>query len=172
MGRIGGSPLSEPVVSVVFSDGAAFTPEKGQTAPCAAGVVSEDGYARAEFLGNGTISEAEYLGVIFALEAAYARGLRYIEVRTDSEFIVKQLDGEYGIKEQRLRPYYERACGLLTRFDRASVKHTGRENNEAAHNAANVALSRGAASHPSTWPSPSAYLPARAEQGSLDGFDS
>jgi ribonuclease HI len=92
------------------------------------------------YLGQATNNVAEYRGLIHALRWALARGARHVQIRSDSELVVKQLNGQYRVKHPAMVPLHSEAAGLLGRFERASVVHVPREANRAADRLANQAL--------------------------------
>ncbi len=94
-------------------------------------------------IGRATNNDAEYAGLVAGLEAALDAGITDLEVRLDSQLLVRQVLGEYRVKAQNLKPLHRRAVGLLTRFDRASVVHVPREQNTLADALANEALDAG-----------------------------
>jgi ribonuclease HI/probable phosphoglycerate mutase len=89
---------------------------------------------------RATNNDAEYAGLVAGLEAAVDAGVRNLEVRLDSQLLVRQLLGEYRVKAPNLRQPHRRAVGLLTRFDQARVVHVPREQNTIADSLANAAL--------------------------------
>ncbi|WP_066412122.1 ribonuclease HI [Halorubrum aethiopicum] len=100
------------------------------------GVVAEGG----ERIGRVTNNQAEYAALIRALEAADEYGFDEIDVRGDSELIVKQVRGEWNANDPELRERRVRARELLDRFDRWSIAHVPREINARADDLANEAL--------------------------------
>lgn len=89
---------------------------------------------------GGTNNQAEYLAAIAALGAARDLGARRVELRMDSELVVRQLNGEYRVKNEGLQPLYERAQVLLRGFDDWRCVHVRREHNSEADRLANRAL--------------------------------
>lgn len=129
---------------VVYSDGAS----RGNPGPAALGavVIDPSGKVRAEqseAIGVTTNNVAEYRGLIAGLEAALALGARRLEVRMDSELLVKQATGLYRIKHPGLIPLAQRAVQLRARFDEVSFRHVRRELNKHADALANRALNLG-----------------------------
>jgi ribonuclease HI len=126
---------------IVHTDGAA----RGNPGPAAIGVVIEDAdghtvYEASRTLGNRTNNEAEYLALIAALE--YLRGLRAREAdfRLDSELVVRQLNGEYKVKEPRLQALHGQVVMLLNTVPKHTIRHVRREQNARADELANEAL--------------------------------
>jgi ribonuclease HI len=127
----------------VYFDGAS----RGNPGPAAVGwvVVTGDGIVAegGERIGETTNNRAEYEALIRGLEAARDYGLSAVDVRGDSELIVKQLRGEYDVNHPELRERRARALELLESFERYSIEHVPREINERADNLANEALDDG-----------------------------
>jgi ribonuclease HI len=126
---------------IVYSDGAS----RGNPGLAAAGavVIDPQGKVRAEIseaLGVTTNNIAEYRGLIAGLEAALELGAREVEVRMDSELIVRQATGRYRVKSPGLIPYFNRLNQLRRRFDRIDFNHVRRELNKHADALANRAL--------------------------------
>jgi ribonuclease HI len=93
-------------------------------------------------LGRATNNQAEYQGAIAALEAALGLGAQEVELRIDSELVVRQLWGRYRVKNPRLAPLYKRILDLRSRFERVAIVHVPREQNRVADKLANEALDR------------------------------
>jgi len=100
------------------------------------GIVAEGG----ERIGRVTNNQAEYAALIRALEAADEYDFDEIDVRGDSQLIVKQVRGEWNANDPELRERRVRVRELLERFDRWSIGHVPREINERADDLANEAL--------------------------------
>ncbi|HVK11075.1 MAG TPA: ribonuclease HI family protein [Gemmataceae bacterium] len=102
------------------------------------GVVEESG-----LLGKETNNVAEYTALIKALEKAHGMGLRRLKIHSDSELLVKQIGGEYRVKNEDLKPLYEEAKGLMRGFAAVTVAHVRREQNKRADELCNIALDGG-----------------------------
>ncbi|WP_144799757.1 ribonuclease HI [Halorubrum depositum] len=124
----------------VYFDGAS----RGNPGPGAVGwcLVTSDGVVAegGERIGRVTNNQAEYAALIRALEAADEYGFEAIDVRGDSELIVKQVRGEWDANDPELREKRVRVRELLERFDRWSIGHVPREINARADDLANEAL--------------------------------
>ncbi|WP_435063606.1 ribonuclease HI [Halobaculum sp. EA56] len=124
----------------VYFDGAS----RGNPGPAAIGwaVVTGDGIVSegGERIPDTTNNRAEYAALIRALEAAVDYGLDEVDVRGDSQLIVKQVRGEWDANDPDLREQRVRARELLERFDRWSIEHVPREINERANELANEAF--------------------------------
>ena len=91
-------------------------------------------------LGRATNNVAEYQALLHALKWAAARGEKRLLVFSDSELLVRQIEGRYKVKNAALRPLYEQARILMTRFDDVKVSHVRREQNTDADALVNRAL--------------------------------
>ena len=124
----------------VYFDGAS----RGNPGPGAVGwcLVTSDGIAAegGERIGRVTNNQAEYAALIRALEAADEYGFDEIDVRGDSELIVKQVRGEWNTNDPDLRECRVRVHELLRQFDDWTLEHVPREINERADDLANDAL--------------------------------
>lgn len=131
--------------AVLWTDGAA----RGNPGPAGIGAIlkSNSGevlYTGSEFLGHTTNNVAEYQAVLLGLRGALAQGLMRIEVRADSELLIKQLKGEYRVKSPGLRPLFEEARRLIARFASVKLTHIRRELNGEADRLANQGIDRAA----------------------------
>jgi ribonuclease HI/probable phosphoglycerate mutase len=97
-------------------------------------------HSGARALGRATNNEAEYNAAIAALEAALGLGARRIELRMDSELVVRQLWGRYKVRNPRLASLYKRVLALRDQFDRVVIVHVPRAQNKVADKLANQAL--------------------------------
>ncbi|MBN1643581.1 MAG: ribonuclease HI family protein [Dehalococcoidales bacterium] len=91
-------------------------------------------------IGVTTNNVAEYQALIDSLKEALKLGGRQVEVRSDSELMVQQLNGRYKIKAVVLRPLYLEAGKLLSQFESVKIKHIPREQNTEADRLANQAV--------------------------------
>ena len=126
---------------VVFFDGGA----RGNPGPAAYGYVleSEDGHvlaAHGEAIGRATNNVAEYSGLVAGLAKAADVGVRELEVVSDSELLVKQMRGEYKVKNEALRELWEEASDLEKKFGRVRYTAVRRAHNELADRLVNEAL--------------------------------
>lgn len=129
--------------AVLHTDGASL----GNPGPAGAGFVltAEDGRVLAEGaipLVPDTVNVAEYRALIAGLHEALRQGIRRLEVRMDSELVIKQLRGEYRVKAGNLRPLFEWAKKLERRFDEISWRHVPRKQNQRADELAGEAAQR------------------------------
>ncbi|MCG3127020.1 MAG: Ribonuclease H [Phycisphaerae bacterium] len=121
---------------------------RGNPGPAAAAVVIErDGVAVFEagyFLGRQTNNAAEYQALVLALKWAIANAESDIAVFSDSELLVRQIRGEYKVKNAGLEPLYREAQALLLKVDNWTLQHVPRERNRRADALVNQTLDRGA----------------------------
>ena len=96
----------------------------------------------AETIGTATNNVAEYTALVRALEAATDLGLKRIAVLSDSELLVKQMNGEYRVKHPDLIPLYEDARELVKEFDSVAISHVRREFNKRADALCNEAMDK------------------------------
>lgn len=92
------------------------------------------------YLGRATNNVAEYQGLIHALRYARARGAKSVRVYSDSELVVRQINGEYKVKHPDMKALHREAGSLLGSFRDAKVAHVPRERNRDADRLANQAL--------------------------------
>ncbi|MBN2181849.1 MAG: phosphoribosylglycinamide formyltransferase [Sedimentisphaerales bacterium] len=130
-----------PDKTVVYIDGGS----RGNPGPAAAayciknpdGSVSE---AKAFFLGRATNNVAEYTALVKALEAAHQTGTKQLTVFSDSELLVRQINGQYKVKSELIKPLFQKACDILEQFDQWKIRHVLREKNKDADRLVNKAL--------------------------------
>lgn len=135
--------MPKPHVITVRFDGGS----RGNPGPAGAGVVLEadDGTVLRGFglfLGHTTNNVAEYRGLIAGLEAARQLGAVGVHVRGDSELVVKQLLGDYRVKNETLKPLFDKATALLRQFEHVEIAHNTREHNRLADRLANLAIDK------------------------------
>lgn len=133
---------SEEVKSIhIYTDGGSRgNPGPGAGAyvlKTAAGALIE---SRAIFLPETTNNAAEYTGVLEALSAAAKRGADEIILYSDSELLVRQINGQYKVKSENLKALYEQCMKRLAGFRRWRVVHIPREKNDQADRLANEAM--------------------------------
>jgi probable phosphoglycerate mutase len=104
---------------------------------------TEDGTvldARGDTIGVATNNVAEYSGLIAGLESALERDVTELEVVSDSELLVKQMRGEYKVKNEALRELVADADALARRLSKVTYTAVRREHNELADTLVNEAL--------------------------------
>lgn len=94
----------------------------------------------AQTLGTATNNVAEYTGLVRGLELAADRGIRNLAVFSDSELLVKQMNGEYRVKNADLQDLYREASELRRRFESVTLAHVRREQNKRADFLCNEAM--------------------------------
>ena len=125
----------------VYSDGAA----RGNPGPAGAGAVLTDAAGNViarlgRYLGKQTNNVAEYEGLLLGLKHARELGYREVEVRADSQLLIRQLKGEYAVRHAGLKPLHAEALRLLRSFDRYDLQHVPREENALADEMSNRAI--------------------------------
>ena len=118
---------------------------RGNPGPAAYGYVLEtdDGHvlaAHGERIGTATNNVAEYRALVAGLEKALELGADELEVVSDSELLVKQMRGEYKVKNQALRELRDEAEALARRLRKINYTAVRREHNELADRLVNEAL--------------------------------
>jgi len=129
---------------IAYIDGAS----RGNPGPAAAGFTLADSagtqlQAKAFFLGRATNNIAEYTSLVKALEAAKKIGTEQLVIFSDSELLVRQINGQYKVKSEQIRPLFRQAVNLLGEFKNWRVRHITREKNEQADELVNQALNLG-----------------------------
>jgi ribonuclease HI len=121
---------------------------RGNPGPAGAGVTIQDEkgaalFEAAFFLGPMTNNMAEYTGLLRALDAAQKLKGTDLSVFSDSELLVRQINGEYRVKDEKLKPLWEEALTKLKSFPKWKVQHVRREGNQRADELANTAMDAG-----------------------------
>ena len=125
----------------IHSDGAA----RGNPGPSGAGAVLRDEKDSVvaqvcEYLGEMTNNQAEYSALIFALEEAKRLGATGVAIFADSELMVKQIMGEYKVKNEGLKPLFQQVVKALRAIGPYTIEHLPRERNKEADKLANRAI--------------------------------
>jgi len=127
---------------IIHTDGGA----RGNPGPAAAGVVvrdAEDGqvvHQKGIFLGKATNNVAEYRGLLVGLEFAAGMKADEVTVKSDSELLVKQMNGEYRVKNETLKVLFEQANDMVRAFDSCTFQHIPRGQNKEADRLVNRAI--------------------------------
>ncbi|MFA6000919.1 MAG: Nif3-like dinuclear metal center hexameric protein [Thermoleophilia bacterium] len=100
----------------------------------------------ADYIGEATNNVAEYQAVISGVEMALDHGILQLAIFSDSELIVRQLEGRYKVKNEGLRPYYQQAKSILSRLEEYEITAIPREANTHADELVNAALDEAAKS--------------------------
>ena len=96
--------------------------------------------AHSEAIGRATNNVAEYSGLVAGMQKAVELGVRELEVISDSELLVKQMRGDYRVKNETLRALWEEANDLERRFAKVRYTAVRRAHNELADRLVNEAL--------------------------------
>jgi ribonuclease HI len=96
-----------------------------------------------EFLGIQTNNFAEYSGLLAVLDYAVKQGHPRLKVVSDSELMVKQIQGKYQVKSPGLKPLYEEAKRRIAKLEKFEISHALRHKNKDADRLANDAMDRG-----------------------------
>ena len=126
---------------LVMVDGAA----RGNPGPAGCGAVILDGNGKvvkelSRYLGHTTNNVAEYEGLLMGLEALLQLGKKRICVQSDSQLLVRQLNGEYRVKDEKLKTLFQKAVTLLRQFEAYRILHVPREMNRLADRLANKGI--------------------------------
>jgi len=129
---------------IAYTDGGA----RGNPGPAGYGVVIQNEVGQkvtslSQYLGHQTNNVAEYQGLIAALEYAAEHGPKALKAVSDSELLVKQIRGEYKVKNPTLQDLHARARQLIRQLDWFSIQHVLRGKNAEADQLANEAMDRG-----------------------------
>jgi ribonuclease HI len=112
-------------------------------AGCGAAICDADGAVvekLGRYLGHATNNVAEYEALLMGLEALAKSGKKRIRVQSDSQLLVRQLNGEYRVKDEKLKSLFQRATTLLRQFESYRILHVPREENKLADRLANKAI--------------------------------
>lgn len=121
---------------------------RGNPGPAGFGVViraADDGtplVTAGRFIGNATNNVAEWQGLIFGLKEARRLGAAQVTVHGDSQLVIRQMTGQYRVKQPHLKPLHAEAQAEVKAIGRATFTHNLREHNELADKLANRAMDR------------------------------
>ena len=122
-----GNPGPSGVGFVIFS---AETQDQAADSICEGGA----------FIGEATNNVAEYQAMLWGLENAHALGVRHLKIRADSELLVKQVKGEYKVRNEGIKPLFNKVVAELSGFTSFEISHVYREDNSRADALANEAM--------------------------------
>jgi len=125
---------------VVYSDGGCKN--KTGESVCGASIQTTDGDevgSISENLGKGTNNTAEYTSAIKGLQKALELGASDVELIMDSQLVIRQLQGQYSVNKDHLKPLYSKVISLLGVFDTYQLTHVKREFNKRADELAGAA---------------------------------
>jgi ribonuclease HI len=125
-----------PAALVLYFDGAS----RGNPGPSSYGVFSPSGIRRMAAIGRTTNNVAEWRGFLAALDAALETGATDVEIRADSQLVLKQFLGEYRMKAPHLAHFLQEAREKARRIKKLRVVHVPRAENHEADALANEAL--------------------------------
>jgi len=142
---------------------------RGNPGPAGIGVLlEEEGGARDEyyaFLGTATNNVAEYAALLVLAVLSLERGAAELTIHSDSELLVKQMEGAYRVRNPKLQVLHAAARRLLARIPRVTLRHVPREENRDADRLANRAMDERSSSGP--LPGEVAALVGSGEQGTF-----
>ena len=127
----------------VYIDGAS----RGNPGPAGVGVVFMSPEAKplrqfSKYLGETTNNVAEYLALVYALQEAMQAGYAALTVKTDSELLARQVNGQYRVRDGQLRLLHDLALHLVHGFRQCRVEHIHRTENRLADRLAGQAVTR------------------------------
>ena len=151
------SKISPPASARLFSDSRPAAPpagvhianidgaSRGNPGPASYAVVLRDPSGKivlelAKNVGRETNNVAEYFALLAALDYATSHGIRALRIRSDSELLVRQMEGRYKVKSADLKPLHERGSKLARQLEYSIIEHVPREMNREADGLANLAL--------------------------------
>lgn len=129
---------------LAYTDGGS----RGNPGPAGAGAILYDADTKtvlaeiSEYLGKQTNNVAEYTALLLAIQKAKELGAERVDFRLDSELIVKQMNGEYKVKNEHLAKLFVQIWNLRQQFVRVTFEHIRREKNKEADKLANDAMDR------------------------------
>jgi ribonuclease HI len=126
---------------VIHTDGVS----KGNPGVAAIGATIKDEKGRlitsiSRRIGWATNNQAEYIAIITALEETIRLGVRQVELNSDSELVVRQINGRYRVKKEALKPLFQRVKKLRGSLESCTINHIPRQQNREADRLANRAL--------------------------------
>jgi ribonuclease HI len=141
---------------------------RGNPGPSGYGALVQDEHGAvlaelSEFLGMRTNNYAEYSGLLGCLQYALDQNHRRLKVVSDSELMVKQIQGKYQVKSPDLKPLYEEAKRRIAQLDGFEISHALRHKNKDADRLANEAIDRGMKRSGPPAPAKATPYPTKAE---------
>ena len=92
----------------------------------------EELFTFSEYLDDATNNEAEYTALIYGLKLLIKENVLNIDIYSDSELVVKQINGLYNVKNQRMKKLYDKAISLLSQLELWTFSHVLRDKNQVA----------------------------------------
>jgi len=125
----------------IYTDGGA----RGNPGPAGIGVVILDEKKKkikelSKYIGEATNNNAEYNALIYGCEEALLLNANEATIYLDSELVVKQINGEYRVKDEGIKPLFEKAVNALKNFKTFEIKHIDRSKNKDADKLVNKAI--------------------------------
>ena len=136
-----GSATNWPDNVIINTDGAS----RGNPGPASLGLTAQEPsgevvYEYAEAIGHQTNNVAEYSAVKKALELAVTNQVKHLTIRSDSEFLIKQMKGLYKVKSESIKGLYVACDALRKKLKKVEFEHVRREKNYRADELANMVL--------------------------------
>jgi ribonuclease HI len=134
------STATATAMHILYFDGCS----KGNPGRAGAGAVIYDAtetevFAESVFAGHSTTNnEAEYTGLILGLNAALKQGITELQVRGDSQLVIRQMQGKYKVNSPKLVPLHACATTLASKFAKIDYEHVYRDKNKRADALSNV----------------------------------
>jgi ribonuclease HI len=128
---------------IIYVDGAS----RGNPGPASYGFAVFDSQGKllhkgSRYIGNTTNNVAEYTALIEALRYVIKQSISAVEIRSDSQLLVRQIKGEYKVRTQHIQDLYDQVRELLRHFVFYQIQHVPRSENKLADRLANEALDR------------------------------
>jgi ribonuclease HI len=125
----------------IYIDGAS----RGNPGPSGIGVILKDGVSAparqlSKYVGETTNNVAEYLALLYALQEALQQGYAAVRVKTDSELLARQINGQYKVRDPQLRLLHDLAAHLRQGFRECVIEHIPRTQNASADRLAGRAV--------------------------------
>ena len=124
---------------LVYTDGASRG-NPGQSGIGAVLFLSDTEITVYRYIGVATNNEAEYQAAILGLTTGLDHGVKCLTLKSDSEVIIRQLEGKYAVRSKNLIPLCEEARRLISKYDKVTLESIPREQNEIADHLANLAI--------------------------------
>ena len=142
--------------TIVHIDGAARGNPGPASFACVLNTPGQPVVEWSEALGTATNNVAEYTALVKALTRAKELHLSQLHIHSDSELLVKQMNGIYRVKNEELKCLYDAAQSLIDAFDKVEISHVRREQNKRADELCNITLDGNKPSRPTSSASSSA----------------
>ncbi len=128
--------------ATLYSDGGS----RGNPGPAGIGFVlradDRDPIGVGDHIGDATNNQAEYRALLAGMQRAHEEQVTALDCFLDSELVVKQLKGEYRVRDADLRPLFAEVSSLVTHFETVTFTHVRREKNKEADKLVNIALDK------------------------------